>query len=139
MKRYSVKLTSQLLHSPIHQVILYFWVFIGNSFSLLCGILFLEKTIFLLVSLSLAYRWVNRPRYFCWTYCGVFLENYSYLLNNIVSVTWWTQFIWLIADDDFSWNNFYLIVVKYFWYGKKYWRLFGKFIWKLIFEYYCEC
>ena len=44
------------------------------------------KTVFSLVSLSLAYHLVNQLRYFC----GVFLENYFFLLNNIVNLTWWT-------------------------------------------------
>ena len=42
------------------------------------------------------------------------------------------------ADDEFSWNNFYFIVVKEFWYGKKYQRFFGEFVWILFLEYYCE-
>ena len=39
------------------------WVFIVNPFTLLCSIFFLNKTVFPLVSLSLAYRRVNQPRY----------------------------------------------------------------------------
>ena len=35
MKKYFVKLMSRLLHSTIHQVMWYFWVFIVNPFSLL--------------------------------------------------------------------------------------------------------
>ena len=54
--RYFVKLMSRLLHSTIHQVMWYFWVFIVNPFSLLWSIFFLKKTVFPLVSLSLAYR-----------------------------------------------------------------------------------
>ena len=42
------------------------------------------------------------------------------------------------ADDGFSWSNFYLIVVKEFWYIKKYEGFFGEFNW-LSSEYYCEC
>ena len=64
MKKYFVKLMSRLLHSTIHQVMWYFWVFIVNPFSLLWSIFFLKKTVFPLVSLSLAYRWVNQLRYF---------------------------------------------------------------------------
>ena len=59
-----VKLMSLLLHSTIHQVMWYFWVFILNPFSLLWSIFFLKKTVFSLVSLSLVYRWVNQLRYF---------------------------------------------------------------------------
>ena len=64
LKKYFVKLMSRLLHSTIHQVMWYFWVFIVNPFSLLWSIFFLKKTVFPLVSLSLAYRWVNQLRYF---------------------------------------------------------------------------
>ena len=46
--------------------------------------------VFPLVSLSLAYHWINQLRYFWQTYCGVFLENCFFLLNNIVNLTWWT-------------------------------------------------
>ena len=63
-KNIFLKLMSRLLYSPIHQVIWYFWVFMVNPFSLLWIILFLNKTVFPLVSLSLAYRCVNQPRYF---------------------------------------------------------------------------
>ena len=41
------------------------------------------------VFLSLAYRCVNQPRYFWWTYCGVFLQNCFSLWNNVVNLTWW--------------------------------------------------
>ena len=64
LKKYFVKLMSRLLHSAIHQVMWYFWVFIVNPFSLLCSIFFPKKTVFPLVSLSLTYRWVNQLRYF---------------------------------------------------------------------------
>ena len=50
-------LWNRLLHSTIHQVMWYFWVFIGNPFSILWSIFFSGK-------LSLAYRWVNQLRYF---------------------------------------------------------------------------
>ena len=63
-EKYFVKLMSRLLHSTIHQVMWYFWVFVVNPFSLLWSIFFLKKTVFPLVSLSLAYRWVNQLRYF---------------------------------------------------------------------------
>ena len=64
IERYFAKLTSRFLHSTIHQVMRYFWVFIVNPFSLLCSIFFLKKTVFPLVSLSLVYYWDNQPRYF---------------------------------------------------------------------------
>ena len=63
-KNILLKWMSRLLYSTIHQVMWYFWVFIVNPFSLLWTIFFLNKTVFPLVSLSLAYRCVNQPRYF---------------------------------------------------------------------------
>ena len=50
----------------------------------------LQKAGFPLVSLSLANHWVNQLMCFWWTYCGVFLENCFFLLNNIVNLSWWT-------------------------------------------------
>ena len=47
MKKYFVKLMSRLLHSTIHQVMWYFWVFIVNPFSLLWSIFFSRKVCFL--------------------------------------------------------------------------------------------
>ena len=52
-------LWSRLLHSTTYQVMQYFWLFIVNLFSLLCCIVFLMKTMFPLVSLSLD----NQSRY----------------------------------------------------------------------------
>ena len=46
MKKYFVKLMSRLLHSTIHQVMWYLWVFIVNLFSLLWSF-FLKKLCFL--------------------------------------------------------------------------------------------
>ena len=65
-------------------------LFIVNPFSLWWSKFFFKKAMFPLVSLSLAYRWVNKPSYFWETYCGVFLENYLPLLNNITNLTWCT-------------------------------------------------
>ena len=45
--RYFVKLMSRLLHSTIHQVMWYFWVFTENPFSLLCSVFFSRKLCFL--------------------------------------------------------------------------------------------
>ena len=54
------------------------------------------------------------------------------------------------ADDEFSWNNLYIIFLKEFWYGKKYYleNLFEYYFLSIIvnvnffsdlkFEYYCE-
>ena len=52
--KHFVKLTSRMLHSTIHQVMWYFWAFVVNPVSLLGGIFFLKKTVFPLVSLSIA-------------------------------------------------------------------------------------
>ena len=72
------------------------------------------------------------------------LEQYcqSHLMNLTQLIDCWR------ADDEFSQNNFYLIVVKEFWYGKKelevFWRIFlniivnVNFFSGLKFEYYCE-
>ena len=51
-------------YSTIHQVMWYFWDFIVNPFSLLWIPFFFKKSMFALVSLSLAYRWGNQPKYF---------------------------------------------------------------------------
>ena len=40
-------ISSRLLHSTIHQVMWFFWVFIVNQFSLLCSISFSRKLCFL--------------------------------------------------------------------------------------------
>ena len=53
-KKHFLKLMNWMLHSTIHQVVWYFWVFVINPFSLLCSIFFPKKTVFRLVSLSLA-------------------------------------------------------------------------------------
>ena len=63
-KKYFVKSMSRLLHSTIHQVMWYFWIFIVNPFYLLWSFFFLKKIVFPLVSLPLAYRLVNQLRYF---------------------------------------------------------------------------
>ena len=113
MKKYFVKLMSQLLYSMIHQVIHHIsgyssWIyfpFYGFFFSKqLC---FLWSPCLLLIAESISLD-SGKPS------VGFFFENYFSLLNNIVNVTWWT---WR-DDDEFSWNNFYFIVVKEFWCGK---------------------
>ena len=53
-KKHFLKLMNWMLHSTIHQVVWYFWVFVINPFSLLCSIFFPKKTVFRLFSLSLA-------------------------------------------------------------------------------------
>ena len=46
MKKYFVKLSSQLSHSTIHQVMRYFWVFTVNPFSLFFFFFFSRKLCF---------------------------------------------------------------------------------------------
>ena len=55
MKKYFVKLMSRLLHSTIHQVMLFLGVY-GESIFLFMEYFFLKKTVFPLVSLSRAYH-----------------------------------------------------------------------------------
>ena len=47
---------------------------------------------------------------------------YSFLLDELNSIDWLLK-----ANDKFFWNNFYFILVKEFWYGKKvleiFWRI----------------
>ena len=123
MKRHFVKLMNRLLQRMIHQVMWYFWVFIVNPFSFLWSISFFQENcasfgllvsclslspsaLILLVSLVWGFSWkLLLP-----------LEKYcqSHLMNLIQLIDCWR------ADDKFSWNNFYFIVAKVFWYGKKY-------------------
>ena len=121
-EKYFGKLTSRFPYSPIHQVMWYFWVFIVNPFSLLCNFFFSRKLCFL------------------WSSCLLFIAESISLVTSgkptvefflkITSPSWiilsisLDELIQLIdcwkADDEFPWNNFYFIVVKEFWYGKKY-------------------
>ena len=139
MKKYFVKLTSGLLHSTIHQVMWYFWVFIVNPFSLLWMIFFSRKLCFLwslylfLIDESISLDTSGKPT------VGFFLKitspssitfSISLVKLNSINDCW-------RADDEFSWILFYCckrILIR-----QKYWRLFGDFIWILFFEYYCEC
>ena len=41
-----------------------------------------------------------------------FLENYFFLLNNIVILTWWTQFNWLIVEEPMI-NSFEIIFILF--------------------------
>ena len=63
------------------------------------------------------------------------LEEYcqSHLMNLFQLIDCWR------GTDEFSWNNFYFIVIKEFWYDKKYSWFLGAFIRILLFEHYCEC
>ena len=119
-----MKLTRQLLHSKIHQEMWHFWVFIVNPFFLLCSIFFSRNLSFLwspcllLISELTSLDTSGKPsvRFFLkitspsWIILSISLDK----LN---SIDYWR------ADDEFSWNNFYFIVVKEFWYGKI-WRIY---------------
>ena len=140
MKTYFLKLKSLLLYSTIHQVMWYFWVLMVNPFFLLWGIFFSRKLCLLwspcllLIAESISLDTSGKPTvgfylkitYPSWIICQ------SHLMNLIQLIHCWS------SNDEFSWNNFYFIFVKEFWYGKKYKKFFGEFIWVLFFEYYCE-
>ena len=139
MKKYFMKLISRLLHSRINQVMWYFCVFIVNPFCLLWSIFFSRELHFpwspfvLLIAEWICLDTSGEPT------VGFFLKItspswiiLSISLEELNSIDCWR------ADDKFSWNNFYFVVVKEFWYGKK-WRFFGEYVWILFFEYYCEC
>ena len=109
MKKYFVKLMSRLLHSTIHQVMWYFWVFIVNPFSLLWSIFFSRKLCFfwspclLLIAESISLDILVHLLWgFSWK-CLLPIEEYSqsHLMNLIQLIDSWR------ADDKFSWNNFY--------------------------------
>ena len=140
MKKYFVKLMSRLLHSTIHKVMWYFWVFIVNPFFLLWSFFFPRKLCFLwspcllLMAESISLDIPGKPT------VGFFLKItspswiiLSISLDELNSIDCWR------ADDEFSWNNFYFIVVKEFWCGKNRGFLDTLFEWILFFEYHCEC
>ena len=122
MKKYFVKLMSRLLHSTIHQVMWYFWVFIVNPFSLLCSIFFSRKLCFicspwlLLIAELIKLDTSGKPNveFFLKITCpsSTILSISIDELNSIDSL--------LKNDEEFSWNNSYFNVAKEFWYGKKY-------------------
>ena len=125
---------SRLLHSPIHQVMWYVWVFIVNPFSLLWVPFFSRKLSFLwspclLLTLiqSAEILLVNLLWGFSWKLL-LLLEQYcqSHLMNLVQLIDCWR------ADEEFSWNNISFIVGKEFWYGKKQ-RFSWEFIWMLFF------
>ena len=134
-----VKLMRWLLHSTIHQVMWYFWVFIVNSFALLRNFFFSRKLCFLwspcflLIAESIGLDTSDKPT------VGFFLKitfPFWIILNNVVNVTWWTWFDWLLK----SWWWIFLkkklfYCCKRFLYGKKW--VFWEFIWILFFEFYC--
>ena len=135
-----MKLKSRLLHSTIHHVMWYFWVFTVNPFSLSC-IFFSRKWCFLwflflwLIAELISLDTSGKPT------VGFFLKItfptwiiFPISLDKINSIDWFWK-----ADNEFSWNFiFCFIVVKEFCYGKKnvFWRIclnisFWIFLWML--------
>ena len=123
VKKCFLKLMSRLLHSTIHKVMWYFWVFTVNPLSLLWSIFFSQENFVLfgllisclLLSQSASILLVNE------TCCGVFLKITSpFWIILSVSLDEPNSIDWSLKSwFEFSWNNFYFIVVKEFWYGKK--------------------
>ena len=101
-KKYFVKLMSRLLHSAIHQVMWYFWVFIVNPFSLLQSIFFSVKLCFLrspcllLIAVSISLDTSGKPtvRFFLkisassWIIFSISLNLSVWLLKR-----WWWIFL----------------------------------------------
>ena len=91
MKKYFLKLMSWLLHSLIHQVMWYFWLFIENPFSLLWSIFFSRKP-FPLVSLSLViHESINldtsgKPP--SWIVLSISLHELNWI-NWLLKIWWW--------------------------------------------------
>ena len=141
MKKYFVKLMSRLLHSTIHQVMWYFWVFTENTFSLLCSVFFSRKLCFLwspcllLIAESVSLDTSGKPT------VGFFLKItspswiiLSISLDELNSVDWLLKSWWWIF---LKWFLFHCCKRILIW--QKTWRKYGEFIWILFFEYYCEC
>ena len=137
---------SRLLHSRIHQLMWYCWVFIVNLFSLLWSILFLKKICFLLssgllfIAESISLGTSGKPT------VGFFFDLWHYsLLNNIV--TWWTYFVWLTVEElimNFL-EIFFFHCCKRIFIWQKILEIFFRIYLNIIanvsdlkFEYYCE-
>ena len=103
MKKYFLKLMSRLLHSTIHQVMWYFWVFIVNLFSLLWSFFFSRKLCFLwspwvlLIAESISWNTYGKPT------AGFFLKItspswiiLSISLDELNSIDWLLKSWWWI-------------------------------------------
>ena len=109
-------------HDP--QMMWYFWVSIVNLFALLCSIFFSRKRYFL--------------QFPCFLLTAELISLVSFL--NILSISLYElkSSSLIVVELMMSFLEINFIVLKEFWYGKKYKRFFGEFIWILFFEYYCE-
>ena len=120
-KNLFVKLMSRLLHSTIHQVMWYFWVFIVNQFSLLWSIFFSRKLCFLwslcllFIAESISLDASGKPT------VGFFLKitSPSWIILSI-SLDELNSINWLLKSWLWIFLKFHFIVVKEFWCGKKY-------------------
>ena len=86
--RYEKILPSRLLHSTIHQVMWYFWVFIVNPFFLLCSIFFSRKLYFLWSPCLLLIANLFSLDTSCKTTVEFFLKITSPSWIIIVNLTW---------------------------------------------------
>ena len=86
--RYEKILPSRLLHSTIHQVMWYFWVFIVNPFFLLCSIFFSRKLYFLWSPCLLLIANLFNLDTSCKTTVEFFLKITSPSWIIIVNLTW---------------------------------------------------
>ena len=110
----------RLVENTIHQVMWYFSVFVVNPFSLLWSTFFSQKNY---VSFGLLFSFLSLSQLtlillvnLLWGFSWKLLlspDCQSHLMKLIQLIDCWR------ADDKFSGNNFYFIVVKEFSYGKK--------------------
>ena len=120
MKKYFVKLMSQFLYSTIHQVMLCSQCICYEVFLFSRKLCFLWSPCLLLIAESTNLDTYGKPT------VGFFLNitSPSWIILSI-SLVYLIQLNYSRADDEISWNNFYFIVVKEFWYDKKvFWRIY---------------
>ena len=139
MKKYFVKLMSRLLHSSIHQVMRYFWVFIVNQFFLFMEYFFFSRKLFflwspclLLIAESVILHTSVKPTvefFLKITSPSLIIMSISLDELNSNNLTQLTDFS--RADDEFSWN-FNLLLEINFDIAKK----IRGFLESLLFEYY---
>ena len=145
---------SRLLYSTIHQVMLYFWLFIGNPFSLLWSFFFLKKLCFLwspcllliaeLISLDTSGKCTLE--FFFKTASPSWIICQSHLMNFIQLIDYWR------AVGELFEVIFILLLQKNYNMAKNIWgfleNLFEYYLWNIIvnvnffsdlkFEYFCE-
>ena len=141
MNKYFLNLMSRLLHSKIHQVMCYFWVFIVNLFYFLWSIFFSRKLCFLwslyftLIVESVNLDTSSKPT------LGFFLKiafsSWIILLISLHdhnSIHWSLKSWWWILLKGFIFYCCEIILIR-----QKPLEVFGEFIWILFFDYYYEC